>query len=114
MKRVKNSHTDSRTSNVIKHRPPVVENEIAEIHNHKWYHQKRWTTIRLIQLSKQPLCQRCLSYDEVKPALHVDHVMPHAGDAKLFFNTSNLQSLCHSCHSFKTKAEQRGEYLDFR
>jgi 5-methylcytosine-specific restriction protein A len=37
-------------------------------------------------------------------ATDVDHVVPHRGDIKLFM-TGELQSLCHSCHSRKTIAE---------
>lgn len=40
-----------------------------------------------------------------RPADHVDHVAPHRGDEELFWDISNLQSLCRSCHSAKTMRE---------
>ncbi|WP_371588278.1 hypothetical protein [Pseudoruegeria sp. SK021] len=30
--------------------------------------------------------------------LHVDHIAPHDGDACLFWETSNLWTVCASCH----------------
>lgn len=32
----------------------------------------------------------------------VDHIKPHRGDNKLFWDKSNWQSLCKSCHDKKT------------
>jgi 5-methylcytosine-specific restriction protein A len=40
-------------------------------------------------------------------ATDVDHVVPHRGDRQLFWDTSNHQALCHSCHSRKTGKEKR-------
>jgi 5-methylcytosine-specific restriction protein A len=36
----------------------------------------------------------------------VDHIIPHRGDHTLFWDVSNWQPLCKSCHSRKTS---RGE-----
>lgn len=99
------------------HRPPPPTDSVAERHNHRWYYGSRWRTIRLGQLSREPLCQRCLTFDIVTAAVHVDHVTPHKGDASLFFDTSNLQSLCITDHSWKTIEERKGtdpKELDFR
>jgi 5-methylcytosine-specific restriction protein A len=41
----------------------------------------------------------------------VDHIIPHRGDAELFWNESNWQSLCKSCHDHKTMTEDR--YQEF-
>ena len=42
-------------------------------------------------------------------ATDVDHVEPHDGDWSKFIDPTNLQSLCHSCHSAKTIAESRAK-----
>ena len=34
----------------------------------------------------------------------VDHIKPHRGDLKLFWDRSNWQALCHRHHSMKTRA----------
>jgi 5-methylcytosine-specific restriction protein A len=44
-------------------------------------------------------------------ATDVDHIVPHRGDKKLFWDESNWQALCHSHHSIKTRNEdQTPEY----
>jgi 5-methylcytosine-specific restriction endonuclease McrA len=43
------------------------------------------------------------------PAVEVDHVKPHKGSATLFWNWSNWQALCTSCHSRKTNRDLRLE-----
>ena len=35
----------------------------------------------------------------------VDHIIPHRGDQKLFWDQNNWQSLCKSCHDKKTLTE---------
>ena len=72
----------------------------------KAYGTVRWRTVRSAQLSREPLCQRCLSFDLTTIATDVDHVQPHLGNAKVMWDSSNYQSLCHSCHSHKTRHEQ--------
>lgn len=38
-----------------------------------------------------------------------DHIKAHKGDVRLFFNGTNLQSLCKACHDgAKHREEQRG------
>ena len=34
-------------------------------------------------------------------ACHLDHIIPHRGDMKLFWDESNWQALCESCHDHK-------------
>lgn len=35
----------------------------------------------------------------------VDHIVPHRGDVVLFWDQTNWQGLCASCHSSKTARE---------
>ena len=68
----------------------------------------RWQQERKAYLTRYPLCKDCLdTYSEIRTATEVDHIIPHKGDMKLFWNTSNWQGLCKSCHSKKTAKEQR-------
>jgi 5-methylcytosine-specific restriction protein A len=96
------------------HKPPSTVDDRRIIHNQHWYSGKRWASMRLSQLSLEPLCQRCLSYGIRTAGLHIDHIVPHRGNAEWFFEKGNLQTLCLSCHSVKTVAEQTGEILDYR
>lgn len=36
-----------------------------------------------------------------------DHRIPHEGDARLFWDETNWQPMCHSCHSAKSLGETR-------
>ena len=80
----------------------------------KAYSNARWKKVRNSQLSKAPLCQRCLSFEMVTIATDVDHQTPHRGDKKLMWDAGNLQSLCKSCHSWKTQEELKGTFHDYR
>lgn len=51
-------------------------------------------------------CRECERQGRVEVATQTDHVIPHRGDVGLFWDRSNWQPLCQSCHSSKTA---RGE-----
>ena len=54
----------------------------------------------------------CKALNRLTPAGVVDHIIPHNEDLKLFWNESNLQSLCKKCHDTKTYYEtNRSLYL---
>ena len=74
------------------------------------YNNPAWRTIRRAQLSKQPLCQSCLTRGQVTSALHVDHVFPWRHIGEHAFINNIFQSLCHECHSHKTAQERKGNY----
>ena len=65
----------------------------------------RWLKCRIIYLRAHPLCVVCLKANRVTAATEVDHIIPHKGDPRLFWDESNWQSLCKSCHSTKTANE---------
>lgn len=74
----------------------------AETHpNKSFYNSKRWLLTRRKQLFDHPLCA-CGAI-----ATDVDHVTPieEGGDK---WDSTNLASLCASCHGRKTRAEQVG------
>lgn len=67
----------------------------------------RWQRVRDHWLKYHPLCVHCMDKGILKAANEVDHVIPHKGDMKLFWDNSNYQSLCKSCHSKKTSNENK-------
>ncbi len=68
----------------------------------------KWQQAREGYLRKHPLCVHHLQLDKTVLATDVDHITPHNGDMDLFWDSSNWQSLCHSCHSVKTAREDGG------
>lgn len=76
---------------------------------HYLYDTKRWKALRLYHLGTEPLCRLCKQAERLVPAVVVDHIEPHKGDVNLFFDDTNLQSLCKTCHDVsKQRQEHRG------
>jgi 5-methylcytosine-specific restriction protein A len=65
-----------------------------------------WRAARMQYLLRHPLCIECERDGRVRAATEVDHIMPHNGNAGLFWSENNWQSLCKSHHSAKTRREQ--------
>lgn len=61
----------------------------------------RWHKFSEDYRKKNPLCVLCLNKGITKVAKCVDHIQP-ISKRGLMWDTSNLQSLCLSCHSKKT------------
>ena len=62
----------------------------------------RWRKARTAFLQRNPLCNECMKRGKITPATVVDHIIPHRGDRKLFWDESNWQPLCKDCHDRKT------------
>ena len=74
-------------------------------------YDSRWNKARIRFLKAHPLCVECQKQGRLVKAAVVDHIVPHRGDAKLFWDESNWQSLCKNCHDHKTMTEDR--YQEF-
>jgi len=61
-----------------------------------------WRRARALFLKKHPLCAGCLRENQLTPATVVDHIVPHRGDERLFWDEKNWQPLCKTCHDRKT------------
>ena len=62
----------------------------------------RWRKARALFLRQHPLCEECLKSKIITPATVVDHIVPHRGDKRLFWDQQNWQSLCKEHHDRKT------------
>lgn len=62
----------------------------------------RWRKARSLFLKQHPLCEECNRNDLLTPATIVDHIVPHRGDERLFWDEMNWQALCKKCHNGKT------------
>ncbi|WP_417278409.1 HNH endonuclease [Celeribacter sp.] len=61
-----------------------------------------WRKARIEFLNYHPVCARCGA-----PATVVDHIIPHKGDDRLFWDKSNWQALCKPCHDRQKQREER-------
>lgn len=67
---------------------------------HQLYNCKKWRVIRSNFLKVHCVCIICGG-----KATIADHIIPHKGDERLFYNENNLQPMCWRCHSAKTLKE---------
>lgn len=81
--------------------------QYQEQRNKSWQHLygSRWQRERLAFLKLHPLCVKCEAHGTIEKAKVVDHVVPHKGRERLFWDTDNWQSLCKPCHDQKTAKE---------
>ena len=68
----------------------------------------RWQVFREWWLRRNPLCVACKKKGRIVEATVVDHIVPHKGDMKLFWDSGNFQALCVKCHATKTASEDGG------
>lgn len=61
-----------------------------------------WRIARRRFLSTHPLCVECLKENRLTAATVVDHIVPHRGDQRLFWDQTNWQPLCKLHHDQKT------------
>ncbi len=70
----------------------------------RWYRTPQWRALRRqVILDAVSTCARC---DQVTRTLDVDHILDHAGDPSRFWDRTNLQALCSTCHARKTRRTQ--------
>lgn len=68
----------------------------------------RWRKVAKAFLMRHPLCRGCAAAGMTRPAEVVDHVIPHRGDRRLFWDRGNWQPLCKWHHdSIKARLEAR-------
>lgn len=65
-------------------------------------YDSKWRSARVLFLKKNPLCAKCREKGKLTPATVVDHIIPHRGDKRLFWDKQNWQPLCKDCHDRKT------------
>ena len=74
-------------------------------------YDRKWQKASKAFLHRHPLCAECERNGRYVTATVVDHIVPHRGDRKLFWDESNWQPLCKPCHDRKTgREDSRPEY----
>jgi 5-methylcytosine-specific restriction protein A len=74
-----------------------------------FYSLARWRRLRVWWLARNPLCCDPFGIHDhqhnAAPASEVDHIVPRRTAPELALELTNLQSMCKSCHSRKTRQE---------
>jgi 5-methylcytosine-specific restriction protein A len=65
-------------------------------------YDRKWREARDAFLRRHPLCVICRAEGKLTPATVVDHIIPHRGNMKLFWDQDNWQPLCREHHNKKT------------
>jgi 5-methylcytosine-specific restriction protein A len=75
---------------------------------HQRGYDARWQKARAAFLAfpENALCRLCQAHGRIVAATVVDHITPHRGDLRLFWNPTNWQPLCKRCHNAKSAQEQ--------
>jgi 5-methylcytosine-specific restriction protein A len=78
-----------------------------------FYLTKAWEKKRLEVLRRDKyLCQKCgvkcIGKKRGGASPHIDHIIPRSKNKGLELALSNLRTLCHSCHSKITVADNHG------
>ena len=73
-------------------------------------YDSKWVKARKAFLAEHPTCQcaDCVASGQPLPADVVDHITPHRGDPRLFWDSANWQAMNHVCHNRKTARENGG------
>ncbi len=96
--------------------PPVQRSESAQrtVYSpwRKWYNTARWKALRLRIFARDLFtCQwrGCGRLIGDTSQLVADHKQPHRGDESLFWDESNVWTMCKPCHD---RLKQREELRD--
>lgn len=95
-------HYEQRKRAMIKRRFEWLKEHSARTNSNDKGYNSAWSRASKAYLKQHPLCAECMRHGILTPATEVDHIIPHKGNKDLFWDSSNWQSLCHSCHSKKT------------
>jgi 5-methylcytosine-specific restriction protein A len=61
-----------------------------------------WQKFREEYLKRNPFCIECIKNGKLTKSKVIDHIIPHKGDERLFWDEDNMQPLCINCHNRKT------------
>jgi 5-methylcytosine-specific restriction protein A len=77
------------------------------------YNTARWKRLRAATLLRDLYqCQMCNRIEANTSKLVADHKRPHRGNETIFWDESNLWTLCQSCHSGAKQKQETGGQLD--
>lgn len=73
----------------------------------KWYSTAEWERLRRETFRRDRYVCQNPDCKALTPRPVCDHIRRHGGDRTLFFDPSNLQTLCKPCHDRVKQAQER-------
>ncbi|MDR0412008.1 MAG: HNH endonuclease [Treponema sp.] len=74
--------------------------------NEGLYNTSEWRRLRRAALKDNPHCTFCgISRNDAGAPLELHHIIPPRGNETLFFDSGNVQVVCHACHQRLTQRE---------
>lgn len=80
-------------------RPATYERDKRRGTAHERGYDSRWQRTSRGYLDKHPLCVASKANGIIRAATLVDHIIPHRGDKKLFWDPTNWQALSDEAHN---------------
>lgn len=79
----------------------------------RWYKTSRWQKLRWSVLVRDAFtCRMCHRIEADTSRLVADHKTPHHGNETLFWDDTNLQTVCKDCHDgVKQRADKTGAII---
>jgi 5-methylcytosine-specific restriction protein A len=81
--------------------------DLKAVFDSQVYHTPLWRQLTAQVKLEQPLCVMCAVNDIDTPTKEIDHIIPTRVNKALWFERSNLQGLCKSCHSTKSMRDRK-------
>lgn len=72
----------------------------------RMYNNRRWRSASALFRKNNPLCIICKNKGIIKPSQVTDHIKPHKGNLENFWDASNWQAICNTCHNTKSAKEK--------
>lgn len=72
-----------------------------------WYKTARWQELRLKVFGRDLYTCQMKGCGRVTAHPVCDHIKPHRGDERLFWDEANLQTLCPTCHDTIKQSEEQ-------
>lgn len=81
-------------------------------HWRRWYKTAAWQRLRWSVLERDLFtCTMCGRIEANTALLVADHVIPHRGDERMFWDIANIACVCAQCHnSTKQRLEKHGRF----
>lgn len=79
-----------------------------------WYNTARWRALRMAVLVRDHFtCRMCGRLEGNTSLLVGDHIIPHKGNEALFWDETNVQCVCKSCHDGAKQAFEKQNPIQF-